>query len=295
MTHSMSRKLLVMKGKESMEKILVPVDGSRSSIKAEETAARIAGKTGATVTVFHVMQELVLGDPLPRNIHDELMDSIEQHARLIETNALSLFREEKVKAETKRTLSNDPAESILNLSEKDPSLIVMGASGEGMLDPYALGSVTKKVVRHATHPMLIAKEVTDLLNILVCIDGSKNSFKALSFAAELAAKMGSNVTLLSIVDKRIYDHSPKAAEKAGQAILSRALKTLGKKKLKTEKKLEFGSPSETIVRFAEKGNHDLIVVGSRGLGTVDRFLLGSVSDHVINRAKCSVLVVPAKG
>jgi len=277
-----------------MDRIIVPVDGSRSSLKAEETAARIAGKTGATVTVFHVMQELVLGDPLPRNIHDELLDGIEKHAHAIETSALSLFREEKVKAEAKRTLSKDPAESILNLSEKDTSLIVMGASGEGMLDPYALGSVTKKVVRHAARPMLIAKEVTDLSNMLVCIDGSKNSFKALSFAAELAAKMGSNVTLLSVIDKRIHDHSPEAAEKAGQAILSRALETLGKKKLKTEKKLEFGSPSETIVRFAEKDNHDLIVVGSRGLGTVDRFLLGSVSDHVINRAKCSVLVIPAR-
>jgi len=47
--------------------------------------------------------------------------------------------------------------------------------------------------------------------------------------------------------------------------------------------------------IAEKGNHDLIVLGSRGLGAVKRFLLGSVSDDVNLKAKCSVLLVPTKG
>jgi nucleotide-binding universal stress UspA family protein len=64
--------------------------------------------------------------------------------------------------------------------------------------------------------------------------------------------------------------------------------------LRINKKLEFGVPSDVIVEIAEKGNYDLIIVGSRGLGKVKRFLLGSVSDDVSHKAKCSVLIVPAK-
>jgi nucleotide-binding universal stress UspA family protein len=64
--------------------------------------------------------------------------------------------------------------------------------------------------------------------------------------------------------------------------------------LKVGKKLEFGVPSDVIVEVAERGNYDLILLGSRGLGTVKRFLLGSVSDDVCDKAKCSVLIIPAK-
>uniref|UniRef100_A0A7C2P719 Universal stress protein n=1 Tax=candidate division WOR-3 bacterium TaxID=2052148 RepID=A0A7C2P719_UNCW3 len=59
-------------------------------------------------------------------------------------------------------------------------------------------------------------------------------------------------------------------------------------------KLEIGTPADVIVEVAEKGNHDLIVMGRRGLGIAKRFLLGSVSDDVIHKAKCSVLIVPTK-
>jgi nucleotide-binding universal stress UspA family protein len=275
-------------------RILVPVDGSRSSLMASEMAAKIAKKTGAAVTSLHVLQELNIGYRLPRNIHDEILDSIEQHANEIETRALAIFKEEKVKAGTRRVTSTDPADSILTMSEKDHDLIVMGASGENMTDPYALGGVTKKVVRHTKCPTLIVKEVSPLSKLLACTDGSNNAVNAVNFAIELAKKMGSSITLLGVVERRIYDYSHKTAKEIGGRVLSNTMNALGKTKLKIGKKVAFGSPSDTIAKLAEKGEHDLIVMGHRGLGTVDRFLIGSVSDHVSNKAKCSVLIVPAK-
>jgi nucleotide-binding universal stress UspA family protein len=77
-----------------------------------------------------------------------------------------------------------------------------------------------------------------------------------------------------------------------ERIFSKALDAVGKGKRKIEKKLEIGVPSDKIVETAEKGKHDLIVLGSRGLNPVKRFLLGSVSDDVSQKAKCSVLIVP---
>jgi len=283
-----------MVDREPLRKILVPIDGSASSIMAEETAAIIAKKTGASVTVLHVMQELRLGYRLPSNIQDELLGSIEQHAKSTVDNAKALFYEEKVEVDAEMMGGSDSADSILEFSQKDYDLVIMGARGENEKDPYALGSVTKKVVRHTKCPTLIVKKVSPLANILVCIDGSEHAIKALSYGVKLAEKLGASITLLNVQERRLYESSPKAAEELGEKILSKALDSIGKRELKVSKKLEFGVPSDVIAEVAGKGNHDLVILGSRGLGTVERFLLGSVSDDVIHKAKCSVLIVPAK-
>ncbi len=276
-----------------LRKILVPIDGSASSLMAEETAALIAKKSGATVTVLHIMQELRLGYRLPQQLQDELLGSIEQHTDSIVNSARALFSEEKVKADTE-TFSGDPADSILKFSKKDYDLIVMGAHGENEKDAYALGSVTKKVMMYSDYPTLIVKKVSPLSNLLVCTDGSENSIKALNYALKLAEKMGSRLTLLNVQERRLYAASPKIAKEFGEKILSKALSAVEKKKIRVDKKLEFGTPSDSIVEIAEKGNYDLIVLGSRGLGTVKRFLFGSVSDDVSHKARCSVLIIPTK-
>jgi len=278
---------------EFLGKILVPIDGSASSLMAEETAAIIAKKFSATVTVFSVAQELKVGYQLPRNIEDEIVGHIEQEAEKIINDAQALFSEEEVSVEAKKGKSGDPAESILELS-KDCDLIVMGAHGENEEDPYALGSVTKKVMRLAIRPTLIVKKITPLSDLLVGIDGSEHSIKAFKYAAEIAEKMGSRLTLLNVQEPRIYDYAPQTAKDLGERILSNAVNALEKEKVKVDKKVEFGVPSDKIVQVAEKGNQNLIVLGSRGLGTVKRFLLGSVSDDVAHKAKCSVLIIPAK-
>jgi nucleotide-binding universal stress UspA family protein len=82
---------------------------------------------------------------------------------------------------------------------------------------------------------------------------------------------------------------PEVVRKIGESILSDAAAKVKGLKLNTQ--LEFGNPAETIIEVAEKGNYDLIIVGSRGLSNVKRFFLGSVSDDVSHHAKSSVLIV----
>ena len=55
--------------------------------------------------------------------------------------------------------------------------------------------------------------------------------------------------------------------------------------------VELGSPAETIVETAEDEGYDLIVMGSRGLGRFEGFLMGSVSQYVLQHVHCPVLVV----
>jgi len=280
-----------MKEEKSLKRILVPVDGSASSLMAEETGAKIAKKTGAVVTVLHVMQETTLDYTVPRSIQDELLGHIEQRSQDIINNARALFKEEKVEVDAE-TFSGNPANDILDFSKSGFDLIVMGACGEHEKDTCILGSVTKNVIRHTTCPTLVAKQVSSLSNMLVCTDGSEHALKALDFAAKLAEKMDSKIVLLHVQEEKLHKVSPKTAEDLGQKILAKTVRILGKRKSKIDRQLEFGVPANVIVDVAEKGNHDLIVLGRRGLGTIDRFLLGSVSDDVSHKAKCSVLIIP---
>lgn len=281
-----------MEGRGFLKSILVPTDGSASSIMAEETAAAIAKRTGATVTVFHVMQELLVSEKLPSGLEDELYGSVQQRAEAIVNDARTLFAEEKVRTDTQTKQGRDVAESILEYSRENCDLIVMGAHGENEKAPYALGSVTRKVTMRARCPVFITKKLSSLSSLLVCVDGSKWSLKALGFSAELAEVMGSSATLLYVQERRLHRASARVAGELGERVLAKALGAVEKRKLRIDKRLEIGVASDTIVEVAEKGKYDLIVLGSRGLGAVRRFLLGSVSDDVTQKARCSVLVVP---
>jgi nucleotide-binding universal stress UspA family protein len=282
-----------MADREFLGKILVPVDGSASSLMAEETAAKIAKKTGANITVLHIIREPMLGYRLPSKIEEEIMGHIEQEAEKITREALTIFVEERVNADLKVVRWRDPADTILEFS-KNYDLVVIGAYGENEKSPYVLGSVTKKVMRQTRNPLLVVKRVSALSNLLICVDGSENALKALKYGAQLADKMDSDITLLNVQEKKMFDYAPDVVEDLGKKILSKAAEVISEKKSKINRKLEIGVPADVIVEVAEKGNHDLIIMGSRGFGKVKRFLLGSVSDDVSHKAKCSVLIVPAK-
>jgi nucleotide-binding universal stress UspA family protein len=283
-----------------LRKILVPVDGSESSLRAEETAAIIAKKMLATVTVMHVLPYSLIyakfrsGYQIPIAIRDEIVGRIEERADEVLKDAEDFFRKEGIKVKGNRVEFSDVAYSILKVSKDRYDMIVMGGRGENEKDPYALGSVTKKVARSSASPILIVKKASHLLNMLVCIDGSEHSVNALDYAIKLGEKMDSRITLMNVQDPQLREVSPKTAEELADQILSRAIHAIKRTGLKIEKKVDFGVPQEMIVEAAEKGGHDLIVLSSIGLGTLRRFLLGSVSDDVINKARCSVLVVPPK-
>jgi nucleotide-binding universal stress UspA family protein len=147
--------------------------------------------------------------------------------------------------------------------------------------------------------------------ILVALDGSKAADKALDFALDLAEKYSAKIVLLSVVQTVIvpmisypasgvpsvpptaYDPYTKGFRAGHKKVLSQALKKAKKikPKLKVTTKLVEGRPSDRIIEAAKEGNFDIIIIGSRGLGGIKEFFLGSVSDRVADEAACPVLIV----
>jgi nucleotide-binding universal stress UspA family protein len=137
----------------------------------------------------------------------------------------------------------------------------------------------------------------EIKNILVPVDGSEGSDRAITHAISIAeiceAKLNflyvANINPLAI-NACLSDAILEAVTKAGNVIIDRAMEMVPSG-IEKEAFSETGSPAVVILDFATSNNADLIVMGSRGLGIVKGVLLGSVSQYIVEQARCPVLVV----
>ena len=146
-----------------------------------------------------------------------------------------------------------------------------------------------------------------LKKVLVPIDGSFISFKALDYAIQLGKAFDSEIVdthvndpydLSTPVDPKTVtiptaEQSPAEKKKAGAAALAIAQKVAEKaayKNIAFEKAID-KDPGKRIIDMAKEIEADTIVMGNRGLGTAGAFLLGSVSTKVVAHAPCPIIVV----
>lgn len=142
--------------------------------------------------------------------------------------------------------------------------------------------------------------------ILVAVDGSKSSFKAMDKAIELQKLMEAEIYLICVYKHHsLFEASMSIERPEGMDIPDKALSEYAKdvvnhaKGIAEEKGavkvrgfVKAGRPSSVLVKFAEEKGVDLIVVGTRGTHSdKDGMLLGSVSHRVASKAKCPVLIV----
>ncbi|UCG45032.1 MAG: universal stress protein [Candidatus Bathyarchaeota archaeon] len=146
--------------------------------------------------------------------------------------------------------------------------------------------------------------------LLVPIDGSKHSLHALEKAILIARKFEGELTLLHVysvgypITRGAFDMGETEAvasvlvsevneevRKAGKGILSDGKRRANAEGIQVDVLLREGHAVEEILRTAEDGGFDLIVIGARGLSRVKRILLGSVSQGVTTHAHCPVLVI----
>ena len=135
------------------------------------------------------------------------------------------------------------------------------------------------------------------MNILVPLDGSEYSQKALLQACDMAKNYQSNLILVYVVDKPIslnlLDRKEylKILRSFGQKVLVKAKQTAKLEGLDATTIMKEGNISNEILKLAKIKKCNLIIIGSKGLGTTARFFLGSVSNKLANSSTCSILIV----
>lgn len=189
-------------------------------------------------------------------------------------------------------------------------LIVTGSRGLGRLRSMLLGSVAAEVAARAACPVLVAR-APRVSSLLVATDGSASagiiserlcawgSFAGLpadviAVAVPDAPAYELMVSLYTLGDERQARQHREIQERAGVDAedLARRLGEIG---IPSTPHVRAGDPAPEILAAAADRGADLIVTGSRGLGGIDRVLLGSVARNIVTHARCSVLVVRGPG
>ena len=136
--------------------------------------------------------------------------------------------------------------------------------------------------------------------VLVPVDGSDNSHRALNAALLLLEKLGAKVTAIHVMEdipvlhiqsEKLLRELLDAYKKESELILSKCSEIATKKGLSINTKLLQGNAGATILDFCEKEKYDIIVMGSRGLGKFKELLLGSVSSKVVHHSSCPVMII----
>ena len=128
--------------------------------------------------------------------------------------------------------------------------------------------------------------------ILVAYDGSEPAHRALERGAELAEAFGAELGVVSVTPWRAgtVPMDVSADVEAHAKVLKSASDWLSQRGLSATLLSPIGNPGRTIEEVAEDGNFDTIIVGTRGLGAIGRFIEGSVSEHLATNAKATVVI-----
>jgi nucleotide-binding universal stress UspA family protein len=189
------------------------------------------------------------------------------------------------------------------IDESKAGLLVARTHGRRGFQRWLLGSVCELLLRRVAVPFLTigrVKRLTgvpDIKRILITTDFSEGSAEVVRFGFSIAQECQADVTLLHVTNltesnvspRDIRASSPRLLHKMNALIPAEAPKWCD---IKT--RVEPGIPYRVILRVAERGRMDMIVVGTHGKSLLDRTLLGSNAERVIRGAACPVLAVPPK-
>jgi nucleotide-binding universal stress UspA family protein len=137
-------------------------------------------------------------------------------------------------------------------------------------------------------------------NLLVALDGSEASQRALIRAVDEAKLWNAKLHAIYIVETGLFSSLPydntveimyRVLEKEGEAILERAKKFGAENGVTVITHMKQGHAGSEVISLAEREKSDLIVVGSHGKSNTDRLLIGSVSTFVVTHSKATTMVV----
>jgi nucleotide-binding universal stress UspA family protein len=278
--------------------VLLATDGSIDARRAARWLREFALPSGTAVSVLTVA---ILTDP-PRDSQSiaELRQKVRLRAgRTADAAARTLRRRwPKIK---RIVTEGDPSVEIIRVAEeRRVDMIVLGARGLGAVKRFLVGSTSLTVARYAPCPVSIVRgRPKKARRVLVAVDGSEASRAAVRFLSLFELVREARVKLIHVLPKAVVSRRRRSRRSVAagdrQARLAEATKRLTRAAARLE---DAKYPVEAvlaeareILRVAESRDVDLVVLGARGLGTVGRLLLGSVSETVLHHLGRPMMIV----
>jgi nucleotide-binding universal stress UspA family protein len=287
-------------------KILVAYDGSECADAALEDLRRAGLPADAQIKVLSVVESWL---PPPSGLEIvEHIDRDQEYLSLARRAGLRLVSMESgwdVKSETG---AGSPATVIIKKADEwGADLIVVGSHGRTALGRFFFGSVSQKVLHESGRSVRVARgrieEPDTPVRLVIGVDGSEDAEAAVDAVASRKWPAGSEARIVSatwaapqVTSQRMVGPITNwiLEEKARvKKMIAKDIDKLTAAGLKTDAVVKDGEPKSLLIAEAESWGADCIFVGARGLGRVERFMLGSVSTAVAARAHCSVEVVRA--
>jgi nucleotide-binding universal stress UspA family protein len=268
--------------------IVVGYDGSGDSDRALDWAEELAAEQGRPLRVL-------ISEADPTQVLEATGDWHAAKMTELATQAGNRLEGARCRHSEVEVATVPPAQALIDASAR-ASGVVVGARGHSLLSGVVLGSVSQHVTRHASCPVVVVRAPyrPDADRIVVGVDGSTGSRKALEFAFDHASRRAVPLTAVHAWRNAGRGRSGQGLMeeiRAAERILAEALAGFADQypdvKLTTE---EVPMAPQRVLADASQ-SAALVVVGSRGLGAFAGLLLGSVSQSVLHHAQCTVAVV----
>jgi nucleotide-binding universal stress UspA family protein len=233
----------------------------------------------------------------------------------------------RTRAATKEVVGSPAPALLAAVTELAASMIVVGFRGTSLIERFILGSVSRAVIHSATVPVLVVKSTTKgdsttelpvggagvALEVLAAYDGTPfadslaKTLQRLCWPPEASGRVMTVIPSMHVTElpdwiklKRDPDIEKMAEAwrkeheqcvRAARQELEQFQKSLPPCFAQHEPIVAEGSPAEELLEAIDERSIDLVAMGSRGSGAVERLLLGSTSARVLTAAPCSVLIV----
>ena len=301
---------------KKIPRILMAIDGSERSFAACVYLGKVLLKQ-AEIVLFHVLVEApeafrdVSADPLsekenyPLSVWKTRQEEVIHEFMTVACDILiaSGFPKEAISVKT-QSMRSGVARDILAESQQKYDILVVGRTGISKVENITLGSVASKLIDVVAHPpVIIVGENIKSKKIIIAIDGSAGSMKAVHCAGNLLDSADCEILLCHVIrplsaqqvgGKKLF--APKhetdwiaANQRKIVPVINEAkrhLKTAGlsEEQISSEILTYQKSRAAAIVDAATKGSYDTIVVGRRGMTAVGEFKMGRVSRKILQFA-----------
>lgn len=321
--------------------ITIPVDNSTISNYCIDIGINLAKSFGSKLVGSHVyaanlhyrrFTDMESGLPekykeekelqRQRDLHDVL---ITKGLKLISSSYLDVFKDKcnknSIPYESKLIEGKNFVEIVRDIKKSDYDLVIIGITGLGAVNGNLIGSVCERVVRRINNDVFVVKNNRPIEGkIVVPIDGSSSSLRAVKTASVLGKTYGACVELLSVFDPEFHRVAFKGiadvlSEEAGkifkfseqeqlhEEIIDKGLAKLYKSHLDDaremikdsgvhiETKLLEGKPYYRILKHIEETNPSLLILGRTGIHDTDDLDIGGTTENLLRLSPCNMIIV----